>query len=193
MRVALIPGHTRSRSGARNKKHNLSEYDYNLPIAIELNWQLRKRGIDSFVYGRPDIASNSKSLRILANTLNDVGFDLIIELHCNGAENLQAEGHETLVYYKTSKNNKMFASYLDKVVGSVFCNPQRKKEGFKRVHDGERGYPLLKWTQAPCILVEPAFITTDHECEKLMSQKNEYIYIIAEAITNAKDFLFRGA
>jgi N-acetylmuramoyl-L-alanine amidase len=193
MRVALIPGHTRSRGGAYNKTYQLSEYDYNLPVCIELDWQLRKREIDSFVLGRPDIKSNTQSLKILANTLNEIGPDLILEFHCNGAAHPQAEGHEVLVWHKTSKNNRLFASYLDKVIGSVFNNRQRAKEGFKRIKKYERGWPLLYFTSAPTILIEPAFITTDYECKKLLDQRNEYIYIVTEAICNAKDYLFRGA
>jgi len=167
MRVCINVGHGGSRHdpGAVNQRYNVTEHDFNEMLALLVFDDLEMEGFQPF------IMSQSKGFRALPAEINECSPDVIISLHSNGFYK-NVSGSECL-YYSTSCKSKWLAESIQVHMGKITvdrgCKPKRK---------GDRGNGLLRRTNAPCVIVEPFFITTDSEY--LWAAKS--IDLIADAI-----------
>ncbi|EGU35072.1 N-acetylmuramoyl-L-alanine amidase, partial [Vibrio scophthalmi] len=97
----------------------------------------------------------------------------------------QAHGTETL-YYHTSKKGKALAGAVQKHIVKALGLRDR---GIKSRQAEDRGGYLLRYTQAPCVIVEPGFLSNDYDFEILNERKAQYCQALVAAATEyARDF-----
>ncbi|MCU7836459.1 MAG: N-acetylmuramoyl-L-alanine amidase [gamma proteobacterium symbiont of Taylorina sp.] len=159
MKVCLVIGHKESSPGACNES-GLCEYKYNEHIVQSIAEKLEnsKRIQCKVIY--------RKSYRKLPKKINALNSDLVISFHCN-AYNKKISGSEVL-YYHSSKKGKKFADLMMDSIVNVLKLPDR---GSKAIDDEGKGGYLLKYTKAPCILIEPFFIDNNTDLERAMSKE----------------------
>lgn len=152
--VAIVVGHNVANKGAYSKKLELAEYDYWLEVAKHL----KTLGYD--IYTRDPITSYSIQMQSLCNKLNSKPYDLIIELHFNGAGSSRANGVECLAHHKSTKG----LAYAQKFCEMAQAKFYIKNRGVVKIQkETDRGAYGIFHTKAPYILTELFFGSND-EC-----------------------------
>ena len=169
IKVALVIGHGSNDPGAVNidPSNGLKtrEYDYNLNIVTKLVAILKNSELVEPILVKRDVTYAQLPAKI--NALNP---KLIVEFHCNAADNKTAGGTETL--YSGSAKNKPIAAMLQNAMLNSFGLRDR---GLKGLSKDDRGAHLIFSTNAPCFIVEPFFIS--NEAEETRGVANRDIYI----------------
>ena len=109
--------------------------------------------------------------------------DIILSFHLNAAGET-AHGSEFL-YYVRSEKSKRLASLLDK---NVVENVGLRDRGIKSKTLADRGGSLLVRTIAPCVILEPAFISNKNDIDTLTEKREAY----ADAIVKSIEEYFEG-
>lgn len=151
MKIILVIGHSERSQGARNQTSGVSEFQYNKQLASIIYTLTKKISINIEVVYRKQY----KDLPLQINTLNP---DYIMSLHCN-AYNTKVSGTETL-YYHSSIQGKILATKLQKAMVDCLLLPDR---GIKSKTSEDRGGFLLRYTKAPCVILEPFFIDNESD------------------------------
>lgn len=147
-KIALVIGHSPNDPGAVNTNYKISEWKYNSGLAE----QVAALVSNAHVTVIPGDDTNEYIARI-----NRERFDCALELHCNGAENPNATGTETLFWH-----NSMFGEFMaEKIQARVVEALGLRNRGLKEIFRGQRGWPFLMGTHCPAVIAEPFFITTD--------------------------------
>ena len=168
---ALVIGHKKNSPGAVNNTQNLSEFDYNEQLALE---------IEAALCGCEKIKIQRIYRRTYSNLPDDINAlrpDFIISLHCN-AYNTRATGTEVLFYHR-SKKGKKFAKILNKNLVNALGLTNR---GIKAKTTEDRGGYLLKQTNAPCLISEPFFIDNDNDLATANEKRTELICAYVKSI-----------
>ena len=169
MLCALVIGHKRMSPGAVNVKSNLSEFDFNEDLSLRIENKVQKTLVQR-VYRR--------TYKELPNDINSLGPNFVVSLHCN-AFNKKVSGTEVLYYHKSDKGEKMAEILLDYLVENLKL-PNR---GIRPKTSEDRGGYILRYTNAPCVIVEPFFIDNDKDLKKAQ----ESIEGLAETYAKAID------
>lgn len=167
MKIALIVGHTEKRFGAKNIKHNISEFTFNEKLAHDIKAKLK---LDSEVVYR-------KIYRKLPHQVNYLKPSLVVSLHCN-AFNKKVSGSETLYYHTSTKGKKIAEVFNKNFIDAL----NLKDRGVKGKCSEDRGGYLLKYTKAPCIICEPFFIDNDNDYEIVKDKYNELVMAYVHSI-----------
>jgi len=174
MKVAFVIGHHENDKGAFSRHLNISEWDFYNKVAKHLTNV-------SIFHHNPEISSYTKRITETAKKLDD--FDLVIEAHFNAAS-AQANGCETLYYYK-SKLGKKYASIFSLIVHECTGIKIRGYNGAKPlVNKNDRGFQAVYRPKPPTILIEPFFGSNENDCYKIESPKK-----VAEIITTFLTYL----
>lgn len=169
-KIALVVGHSDRSRGACNKI-GLCEYDYNKELADLISSLLVTLGeYDPVVVYRD-------TYRDLPNKINEIEPNLIISLHCN-AFNTKASGTETLYHHRSSMGRE-FAKIVQASMVEILGLPDR---GIKSKTSEDRGGYLLRYTHAPCLILEPFFIDNDDDLQCGLGLKIELAEAIAGSI-----------
>jgi len=157
VRIALVVGHKSRSTGARNTTHDISEWEYNYRVAIDV-W---RRLIDAG-YGVDVVLRRTWGK--LPGDINSLEPDLVIALHCNSFpeppnSDWEASGTETL-YYHRSEDSKAIAAVVQNEFVKSLKLPDR---GIKPITQEDRGGSLLAKTHAPAVICEPLFIDNDSD------------------------------
>ena len=166
MNVVLVVGHSKERKGARNKSFNIAEYDINNKLAKDI-----KDIIDV------DIVYRTESYNKVPFKINELNPKFILSLHANGY-NTNTSGSEIL-YYHTSKFGKKISGIFQEETVSVLG---LKDRGIKAKTVEDRGGYILKYSYAPCIIMEPFFIDNDDDLLVFMCKYKEYVKVISKTI-----------
>lgn len=177
MKCALIVGHEAKNQGAENRYSKISEYNFNSMLAISI--QRLVRNVEVEVVYR-DVNGYKKLPRKVNNTYPD----FIISLHCNSCNDPSISGSEVL-YWGSSKRGKMLASLLQDSVSKVMLNRSRGIKAIKS--EKERGGLLLKNTSAPCVILEPFFISNFDDLQAGIIKYNELAQAVAIVIDEVKN------
>ena len=95
---------------------------------------------------------------------NQYDLDIILSLHHNSAENETANGTE-VVHYPSSEVGKEYAEKLSNAISEELGTENRgAKPMEKTIH-------ILKYTEAPCVIVESCFVSNKEDCRKWDSKK----------------------
>jgi len=159
-KVALVIGHSAQSKGAINENYFMTEYAYNNLLVHRI--------VNRIIYDNLPIAPIEIFRDGYANLPADINYYdpvLIISFHCN-AFNTKASGTETLYYHK-SRLGQVAAQIFQNNLVKILKLPNR---GTKPRTCEDRGGFLLKYTKAPCIILEPFFIDNDSDYEKTMCQ-----------------------
>jgi len=168
MTIALVVGHTEDKKGAKNKSFGVYEYNINNKLA---------KDIKKILSDKVDIVYRLNGYKNLPSDISKIDPKFILSLHSN-AFNTKASGSETLYYHK-SKTGKMIAQvFQNLIVKSLGL----KDRGIKSKTAEDRGGYLLKYTQAPCIIMEPYFIDNDDDFTTYLCKYKNYVENISNTI-----------
>lgn len=170
--VCIVVGHKPTSGGAVNATMGLSEYDYNQPLAGMIADLLHRRNIRPVVLYRDSYTN-------LPADINRVDPDYCIELHCNSNADTSIKGTATL-YWHTSVKGKALANRIQSAMVGLFGDNNR---GIKPLTADSRGAHVVQKTAAPCVLLEPFFISNDESLAKGIALREQYANVVAGAIT----------
>lgn len=120
--------------------------------------------------GRTVLESVNKRVEIANNSL----CDLFISIHCNAHNSIKSNGTETLIYGLGGEAEKLAKCVNDSVVKKLGTT----NRGIKVRTD----LGVLKYTSAPAILVETAFITNEHDVNLLRNHQDDFAQAIFEGV-----------
>ena len=166
MNVALVVGHSKEKKGAKNKSFNVYEYDLNNKLANDI-----KDLLDIKIVYRDNGYNN------LPFTINRQDPKFVLSLHAN-AYNTKTSGSEILYYHKSPRGKRISQIFQDTVVDVLGL----KDRGVKGRTSKDRGGYLLKYTYAPCLIMEPFFIDNDDDLLVFMCKYKEYVKVISKTI-----------
>jgi N-acetylmuramoyl-L-alanine amidase len=112
----------------------------------------------------------------ICRTANNSGADIFISLHCNAA-NGNAQGTETLIYSRSSRNSLHLANCIQTQLIDTLDTVDR---GIKERSD----LCVLRNTDMPAVLVEIAFIDNDDDHRILCDRKDDIARAIARGVTD---------
>ena len=165
---ALVVGHTRGSQGAVNKSTGLTEFDFNNGMAVRV--KLKSEAVKIEIVYRD-------TYKGLPSKINSTNPDFIVSLHCN-AFNEKASGTEVLYYHKSSAGRRM----ADIFGGNLIDFLGLQNRGSKSKTSEDRGGYLLRYTNAPCIIVEPFFIDNDHDLSIAQYDLDGLAHVYTKAI-----------
>ena len=165
---ALVVGHKKKSPGAKNENNNITEFEFNDDLAVRIEKKVAETEIQR-IYRR--------TYKELPDDINALKPGFIVSLHCN-AFNKEASGTEVLYYYKSDMGKKM-ADVLLKHLTKHLELPNR---GIKARTAEDRGGFLLRYTNAPCVIVEPFFIDNDNDLARVQTDMDGLVSAYAAAI-----------
>ncbi len=185
-KIAIMPGHGGSNSGAVNPVLNITEKDYNWKEAVEIKTRLEALGNYEVIICRQE--NESLPLAILQQRANDSHADVCLCLHhnaCNG----QAKGWWLFYVNKHNPELEKFITIMDK----HFRQLPLQDRGYEYV-----GQPFTQdwhqnvWNcihncQMPTILFESCFI--DNNQDALWLQNGGYQQIAEKICAGVQEYL----
>ena len=158
--LILDPGHGGADPGAV-ARDGTREADLNLEYAKAIGADLgaRSREIE-IVYTH---LGSGASLADRVKMSNDLGADLFFSIHCNAAENTEANGFEAFTS-RGQTGADLVASAVYKFVKEELPNQFRPRVDWSDGDpDREANFYVLKHTKARAVLVELGFLTNDSD------------------------------
>ena len=170
MKIALVVGHSSKSTGAYNEKLDITEYSLNKIEAKKVSELLDDRGVENVVIYR-------QTYKDLPSKINKEGADIVLCFHHNSFDE-HSTGTETLYYHK-SKDGKVFAEIMQKNIVETLGFKDR---GIKPKASEDRGGYVLKYTDAPCLILEPCFMSNTKELQEFMDNLNKYCEAVVRGI-----------
>lgn len=170
MKIALVVGHSEDKKGAYNSTLDIHEYDLNNQEAISVSDKLNNQGIECVLIYRT-------TYKDLPDDINKHNPDAILSFHHN-SHSPTATGTETL-YYEGSVKGKKLAEMIHKQTVDVLGYKDR---GIKSKDDEDRGGYLLEYTKAPCLILEPCFMSNSNELKDFLDKQDIYCDAIVNGI-----------
>ncbi len=171
-KVAIVVGHTKLRPGACSPYGIPCENKFNSIVAEHL-----KDIADIFYYDSYNWGYTSMVKRNAAK-INKGNYELVIELHYNAAS-IQANGCETLYYYK-NKVGKQLALKASQLISEEFNVKNRGAKAL--VNEKDRGFAAVYYPNPTTILLEPFFGSNPEDAAKFKCQEKRYSDIIRKLI-----------
>lgn len=175
--VALGIGHSPKDGGSVSTDGKWSEYGFWKEHVVRVKEELERLGHVAVICNRYEAGGTTPIFA--ARRCNEIGADLAVEFHFNGADT-GVGGTETLYWY-ASKNGKKAAELIQAAMCEVLKLPDR---GLKPVrYKNDRGYYYFKKTNMPALMLEPAFASSHvTDCDRLETRIDELCVAIARAI-----------
>lgn len=149
----------------------LCESDIALQVSLILEQLALSEGHETLMTRRTESDRASDSLRYRTEMSNEWGADVFVSIHCNAAENREAQGTETF-YFPFSPNGRVLADRIQENLVAMLGRPNRG------VKPGNLW--VIRYTNCPAVLVELAFISNPEE-ETLLADSH-FQYNAAQAI-----------
>lgn len=177
MKICLDYGHNNGTFDSGASYYGVKEQDITYDIGKKLKELLEYNGIE-VVETRPTPTTKlgtsvNTSLQARVKIANDADVDYFISLHTNAHANTSAKGTETYVIAKGGKAEKL----ANAVNTSLYKEVGTTNRGVKTAN-----YYVVKYTDAPAILVEMAFLSNKNECELLLTKQNDFARGMAKGI-----------
>jgi N-acetylmuramoyl-L-alanine amidase len=169
MKVALVIGHKKNRPGACNEDYGKCEFEFNEKLVKDIKNKINRNYEVEIVY--------RDTYRDLPDKVNKLNPDFVVSFHCN-AFNKKASGSEVL-YYRTSKKGKEIARIFQKYIIQTLGLYDR---GIKGKGSEDRGGYILRYTKAPCILIEPFFIDNNVDYMRVQERYDAFVEALKNAI-----------
>lgn len=181
MLVLLDNGHGVETAGKRSPKWQdgtqLFEYKYAREIAVLVQKELEKRGVESIrvVTEQTDVPLNERCKRV-NRICADVGASncLLVSIHCNAAGNtgkpMTARGWSVFVGLNASEKSKFLATAFAQCA---------EKVGLKvRNYSPTQRYwaqnlAMCRDTKCPAVLTENLFMDNEQDCKLLLSEEGK--------------------
>jgi len=147
-------------SGTAGRSTGIAEYITNLDVALQLRDALEEMGC-TVVMTREvhdiDISNVERAL-----LMNEAGCDLVLRIHCDGAEDKSVNG--TSMYVRKTGEKQEESEAAAYVLLEAMCEKTGAKSRGVFLRDT---YTMNNWSTVPCILVEMGFMSNHEEDEKL--------------------------
>ena len=173
---------TKCASGTTGKFTGVPEFEVTLDISLKMQTELEKLGATVVMIRETHDVNLSNKER--AEIGNNAKADVVLRVHCNGAESESAQGIELFVrdkgdntaeYKARSDSDFALASEL---LGYLVDKTNAKNRGVKK----SDSYTGTNWSEVPSIIIECGFMSNEEEDNLLVSA--EYQQKIADAVAN---------
>ena len=167
-KICLDPGHAGGSTdpGAVNGKTGLQEATVNLVIASQVKKYLVAVGYQVLMTRTEEEQVETDSLEYRCELANNWGADLVVSLHCNSAASKQANGVEIYTTAGETAGDRLATCIINQVTGT-FPDLQLRADWDDGDPDKEENFYILRYTDAPAVLLEMAFISNPEEAKKL--------------------------
>ena len=173
--VVIDPGHGGHDPGAPGTDY-WHEKDFALDIALRVDSNLRRHGVNTFMTRNDDTFVDLFERALLAS---DINADLFLSIHMNAAENLEANGVETL-YNPNCRNTRFSGEDFSRIVQrNVLDVTGATDRGIKE----RPRLVILRKTDMPAALLEVGFLSNESDLANL--QRPSHRRAVARAISNA--------
>ena len=147
-------------SGTAGVSTGVAEYITDLEVALKLREALEAQGCE--VYMTREVNDIDISNLERAEMMNELGVDLVLRLHCDGATDRSANGIGMFVRATGEKQEESEAAA--KVLLEAMSEATGAKARGVFLRDT---YTMNNWSIVPCILVEMGYMSNPEEDEKL--------------------------
>ena len=163
MRIGLVIGHHEQGKGAYSPHLKVSEWDFYNEVIEHFKAIHTKH--DFYVFRHDaNVKGYNTRMKNTAAEINRVGVDLVILLHFNSHAS-DASGCETLYTAKSDEGKRYAKLFNDHVCEWIDV----KNRGIKPKFSGDRGFGELYYTDAPTILIEPFFGSSESDCKEVVN------------------------
>ncbi len=169
-------------SGTAGKFTNIPEYIATLQISLKIRDKLESLGA-TVVMTRETHEVNLSNID-RAVICNEAGCDVVLRIHCNGAENPDVNGVEAWVRGNGdgTAEYKALGEYEKKLAEELLLYFSAATGATKRNVNRSDNYTGLNWSTVPSIIIECGFMSNREEDVNLTSEP--YQELIAEGIAN---------
>lgn len=190
-KCCIDPGHAGGNTdpGACNPVTGLQEADVTLAVSKLVARYLDTVGHQVRLTRTEQEQPETDSLQYRCDIANDWNADLFVSLHCNSAENPNAEGFEIWTSKGQTDGDKL-ATCIAEQVQSTFPDLTIRADWADGDVDKESNFYVLRYTDCPACLIEMAFISNATEASLLADPnwQDRMARAIARGVT---DFLTR--
>lgn len=179
MKVLIDNGHGSNTPGKCSPDGRLKEYAYAREIAVRLEAELRKKGIDAerIVKEEIDVPLSERCRRANEYKASDT---LLVSIHCNAAGNgsewMQARGWEAWTSIGQTKADKL-ATCLYESAERYLLGMKMRKDMTDGEPDKESGFYILKHTKCPAVLTENLFQDNREDVDFLLSDEGKRMIV----------------
>ncbi|MDO4867874.1 MAG: N-acetylmuramoyl-L-alanine amidase [Clostridia bacterium] len=175
---AVAPGSKEKKakvsSGTAGVSTRIPEYVTVLEISLKLREALQAQGAEVYMTRETHDVNLSNQER--AKMMNELGVDLVLRIHCDGAEKRSRNG---IALYCSHSNSIADESYraAEAILPRV-CEATGAKENGIVSNDNYTGQ---NWSEVPCLMVECGFLSNPDEDVKLNDE--DYQWKLAAGLT----------
>ena len=161
-------------SGTAGVKTRIPEYKTVLEISLKLRDALVEKGAEVYMTRETHDVNISNQER--AKMMNALGVDLVLRIHCDGADNRSKHG---IAVYCSKSNSIAAESYraCEAILPAVCAATGAKENGIV----SNDNYTGQNWSTVPCLMVECGFASNPDEDVLLNSE--DYQWKLAEGLT----------
>lgn len=187
MKIVIDPGHAGRNidPGAVNKISGLQEADITLMISKLLKNCLLEDGYEVKLTRNNWEEAGTDDLSYRTALANSWGADIFISLHCNSAENENANGYEIWTSPDDTLGDRLATCIYGEIANEFPYMPGRAdySDGDP---DKESRFFVLIHTEAPACLIETAFISNAEDALLLadVAWQESYARAIARGVKN---------
>lgn len=194
MKILIDNGHGSNTPGKCSPDGRLKEYAYTREIAVRLEAELRKRGIDAerIVKEEIDVPLSERCRRANQYKASDA---ILVSIHCNAAGNgsqwMNARGWEAWTSAGQTKADKL-ADCLYAAAEQGLPGMKMRKDMSDGDADKESGFYILKQTKCPAVLTENLFQDNKEDVDFLLSEEGKraivdlHVQGITDYLNNSK-------
>lgn len=150
-------------SGTQGVTTRIPEYEVNLQVSLKLKAALEAEGATVIMTRETNDVDISNMER--AVMCNEAGCDIVLRIHCNGAEDRSVNGIGLYVRATGACAEDSYAASEVILPAMAQATGAREQGIFRR-----DTYTGLNWSEVPCILVEMGYMSNPEEDEKLCSE-----------------------
>lgn len=161
-------------SGTAGVKTRIPEYKTTLEISLKLRDALVEQGAEVYLTRETHDVNISNQER--AKMMNALGVDLVLRIHCDGAENRSKHG---IALYCSKSNSIAAESYraCEAILPAVCAVTGAKNNGII----SNDNYTGQNWSTVPCLMVECGFASNPEE--DVLLNTEDYQWKLAEGMT----------
>lgn len=161
-------------SGTAGVKTRIPEYKTTLEISLKLRDALVERGAEVYMTRETHDVNISNQER--AKMMNALGVDLVLRIHCDGADNRSKHG---IAVYCSKSNAIAAESYraCEAILPAVCAVTGAKNNGIV----SNDNYTGQNWSTVPCLMVECGFASNPEE--DVLLNTEDYQWKLAEGLT----------
>ena len=162
-------------SGTAGVSTRIPEYVTVLEISLKLREALEAQGAEVYMTRETHEVDISNQER--AKMMNDYGVDLVLRIHCDGADNRSKNG---VALYCSRSNDIAGESYRAcEAILPALCEATGAKDNGITQNDNYTGQ---NWSTVPCLMVECGFLSNPDE--DVLLNDGDYQWQIAAGLTN---------